>query len=104
MLKKRGGKKSSRGVKYHISHKSRLTSILLIKILLAFVCVGLGLIVFSFLGDLMPTSFSELKKKIYKDIEHCEWELDYNTKALEKAKEILREIEQIEALVKKYKG
>ncbi|MBS3086123.1 hypothetical protein J4422_00275 [Candidatus Pacearchaeota archaeon] len=52
MPKKRVKKGSKRGIKYHITHKSRLTSLLAIKILLAFLCFGLGIIAYFFINGI----------------------------------------------------
>ncbi len=60
--KKDANKKTNRGFGYHIKHKSKLTSLLLVKILLLFLCFGLGIIFYSsinsFLGWLISAGIS----------------------------------------------
>ena len=58
MPKKKVKKGSKRGIKYHIAHKSRLTSLLAIKILLAFLCLGLGMIVYFFINRVFSQTIS----------------------------------------------
>ena len=52
MAKKRAGK-NKKSLKEHIRHHSRLTSLLIIKILLAFLSLGLGIIVYYFTQGLL---------------------------------------------------
>ena len=52
MIKKRTDKNFKQGLGYHIKHKSRLTSLLIIKILLVFLCLGLGIIIYYFINDI----------------------------------------------------
>lgn len=49
---KRGNKNFKRGIRYHIKHKSKLTSLLIIKILLAFLSLGLGIVAYSFINGI----------------------------------------------------
>jgi len=58
MPKKRGEKNSKPSVKDHIKHKTRLTALLVIKVLLAFVCLGLAIIAYSFINDIFSQTIS----------------------------------------------
>ena len=50
-MKKRANKEP-RSLKDHIKHKSKLTSLLITKILLAFLSLGIGIIAYAFIKDI----------------------------------------------------
>lgn len=58
-LSKKSNPKESR-LKYHIKHKSKLTSLLLIKILLVFFSFGVGVLVYLFIRGVMGPILSAI--------------------------------------------
>ena len=57
-MPKKKGDKNSKGLKHHIKHKSRLATLLLIKVLLSFMCLGLGLIAYLFIKEIFSQTIS----------------------------------------------
>jgi hypothetical protein len=60
MKKKKRVVSSERGIKYHIKHKSKLTSLLIIKILLMFFSFGIGVLIFSFINGALGQILSAI--------------------------------------------